>query len=159
MGFKYGRESLTSIKRGLPQIKRHLILCLLITLFFVGFFVYTEIEQSKSVEIRATVENSELLKTRVNGKTRNKTVYTISYEFEGKSYTATIENDNKLENWRVGYRVKVFVNPKKPGSPFVKERKFILIAGAAVFGILTAVDIGRLKRAKDNEIVKTENDQ
>lgn len=150
MGFRFNSESLRAVKRDEKRIKATCILAVILAMLFLGFYVYSEIEAANSVEIRATVEDMDVR----GGRRQQRAYYTLSYEYEGQSYTATIENENVFENWRIGYRVKVNLNPKKPDRPFVKERKFVLLAGAAVFALAAGVQYKRLRRIKDNEIEK-----
>ena len=155
MGFRFNSESLRAVKRDEKRIKATCILAVILAVFFLGFYVYSEIEAANSVEIRATVEDMDVRGgRRRNGRSTQTAYYTLSYEYEGQSYTAAIKNDNVFENWRIGYKVKVNLNPKKPDRPFVKERKFVLLAGAAVFALAAGVQYKRLRRIKDNEIEK-----
>ncbi len=155
MGFRFNSESLRAVRGDAKRIKATCLLSVIIAVLFLGFYVYSEIEAANSVEIRATVEDMEVRGgRRRNGRSTQTAYYTLSYEYEGQSYTATIENENVFENWRVGYRVKVNLNPKKPDRPFVKERKFVILAGSALFALAAGVQYKRLRRIKDNEIVK-----
>ncbi len=155
MGFRFNSEPLSAVRGDVRRIKATCLLSVIIAVLFLGFYVYSEIEAANSVEIRATVEDMEVRGgRRRNGRSTQTVYYTLSYEYEGQSYTAKIENENVFENWRVGYRVKVNLNPKKPDRPFVKERKFVILAGAAVFALAAGVQYKRLRRVKDNEIVK-----
>lgn len=159
MGFRFNGESLRAVRGDTKRIKGSCIIAAILALFLIGFFIYTEIEAANSVEIRATVEDMEARSHRRNGRSTQKAYYTLSYEYEGQSYTATIHNENVFENWRIGYKVKVNLNPKKPDRPFVKERKFVHLAGAAVFALAAWAQYSRLRRIKDNEITKEDRQE
>ena len=160
MGFRFNGESLRAVRGDAKRIKGSCIIAAILALFLIGFFIYTQIEAANSVEIRATVEDMELRGSYSrNGRSTQKAYYTLSYEYEGQSYTATITNENVFEKWRIGYKVRVNLNPKKPDRPFVKEGNFVFLVGAAIFAIAAWVQFKRLRRIKDNEITKEDRQE